>query len=226
MLRGKDLPGAAPLATYQGFRDPARSGGHGIGVAQRHQERSKLSRVAETRQNFETAGPASTELEADVTTALTTPAGAEFEGGPASWAGLLPGAEPLPGQLDRWLAIRGAELVAIRRHIHAHPEPSHSEFETAAMVARELAVAGLAPRLLPKGNGVICDIGSGDRVIALPGRPRRAAAAGPKDVPYRSTVRRRRARLRARRAHHRAARRSAWRWPSSTSAASCPAGSG
>ncbi|WP_433298133.1 amidohydrolase [Actinoplanes sp. CA-030573] len=118
-----------------------------------------------------------------MTTALTAPVGAQPE-----WPGLLPGAEPLPGQLDRWLATRGAELVAIRRHIHAHPEPSFHEFETAALIARELAVAGLSPRLLPKGNGVICDIGEGDRVIAFRADLDALPLPDLKDVPYRSTV--------------------------------------
>jgi amidohydrolase len=127
-------------------------------------------------------------LEADVTTALEAPEGAEFEGAPTSWPGLLPGAEPLPGQLDRWLATRGAELVAIRRHLHSHPEPSYHEFQTAALVARELAVAGLSPRLLPKGNGVICDIGEGDRVIAFRADLDALPLPDLKDVPYRSTV--------------------------------------
>jgi amidohydrolase len=106
----------------------------------------------------------------------------------AAHPGPPPGADPLPGQLDRWLASRGAELVAIRRHIHAHPEPSHSEFETAALVARELAVAGLSPRLLPKGNGVICDIGQGDRIIAFRADLDALPLQDTKDVPYRSTV--------------------------------------
>ncbi|HEU4424980.1 MAG TPA: amidohydrolase, partial [Pilimelia sp.] len=99
-----------------------------------------------------------------------------------------PGADPLPGQLDRWLASRGAELVAVRRHIHAHPELSHQEFETAALVARELAVAGLTPRFLPKGNGVICDVGEGDRVVALRADLDALPLPDTKDVPYRSTV--------------------------------------
>ena len=141
----------------QGFRDSARSDQHGNDVAQRHR-RSRLSRVTGSRQTF------GTDRETDVTSALTAvPDGAAM----ASWPGPPPGADPLPGQLDRWLAARGAELVAIRRHLHAHPEPSHAEFETAALIARELAVAGLSPRLLPKGNGVICDIGEGDRVVAF-----------------------------------------------------------
>jgi amidohydrolase len=108
-----------------------------------------------------------------------------------SWPETPPGADPLPGQLDRWLASRGAELVALRRHLHAHPELSGQEFETAAMVARELAVAGLSPRFLPKGNGLICDIpGSedNDRVVALRADIDALPLPDTKNVPYRSTV--------------------------------------
>ena len=116
------------------------------------------------------------------------PPKASFPGPLPSFPGPLPGAEPLPGQLDRWLAARGPELVAIRRHIHAHPELSNAEFETAALIARELAVAGLSPRLLPKGNGLICDIGEGDRVIAFRADLDALPLQDTKDVPYRSTV--------------------------------------
>ncbi|WP_370318619.1 amidohydrolase [Actinoplanes sp. ATCC 53533] len=126
-----------------------------------------------------------------MTSALTVPDGppkASFPGPLSSFAGPLPGAEPLPGQLDRWLAARGPELVTIRRHIHAHPELSNAEFETAALIARELAVAGLSPRLLPKGNGLICDIGEGDRVIAFRADLDALPLQDTKDVPYRSTV--------------------------------------
>jgi amidohydrolase len=186
MLRRDDTPSGSPPSvegSHQGIRYPAQSTAYGNGVAQRHQKRSKLSRVAETRQNFESAVPASTELESDVTTALTVPQGAQTE-----WPGPLPGAQPLPGQLDRWLAARGAELVAIRRQIHAHPELSYQEFETAALVARELAVAGLSPQMLPQGNGVICDIGEGDRVIAFRADLDALPLHDTKAVPYRSTV--------------------------------------
>jgi amidohydrolase len=162
---------------HQGIRDSARPGEHGNGVAQRHQSRSKLARVAETRQTFES------DTESDVTTALSA-----HESAQTAWPGPPPGAEPLPGQLDRWLAARGAELVAIRRHLHAHPEPSHHEFETAALIARELAVAGLSPQLLPKGNGVVCDIGAGDRVVAFRADLDALPLGDTKDVAYRSTV--------------------------------------
>jgi amidohydrolase len=106
----------------------------------------------------------------------------------SSWPETPAGADPLPGQLDRWLASRGAELVAVRRHIHAHPELSGQEFETSALVARELTKAGLSPRMLPKGNGVICDIGYGDRAIALRADLDALPLPDTKDVPYRSTV--------------------------------------
>ncbi|HLL67930.1 MAG TPA: amidohydrolase [Micromonosporaceae bacterium] len=98
------------------------------------------------------------------------------------------GADPLPGQLDRWLASHGAELVAVRRHIHAHPELSGQEFQTAALIARELTKVGLSPRLLPKGNGVICDIGEGDRVVALRADLDALPLPDTKRVHYRSTV--------------------------------------
>ncbi|HET6531913.1 MAG TPA: amidohydrolase [Actinoplanes sp.] len=129
-----------------------------------------------------------------MTSALTMPEGhmpSPF--GSSAFPGPPPGADPLPGQLDRWLAARGAELVAIRRHLHAHPELSHAEFETASLIARELAMAGLAPELLPKGNGVICDIGQrdgeqGDRVIAFRADLDALPLQDTKEVPYRSTV--------------------------------------
>ncbi len=63
--------------------------------------------------------------------------------------------------VERWLDHHDAELVAFRRHLHAHPEPSGEEHETTRLVAQRLAAAGLVPRVLTSGTGVICDIGSG-----------------------------------------------------------------
>jgi amidohydrolase len=122
-----------------------------------------------------------------VTSALKVPAVTSGLDSPL-WTEASRGIDLLSGQLDRWLASRGAELVAIRRHIHAHPELSGQEFETAALVARELTRAGLKPRLLTKGNGVICDIGRGDRVVALRADLDALPLPDTKDVPYRSTV--------------------------------------
>jgi amidohydrolase len=86
------------------------------------------------------------------------------------------------------------ELVGIRRHIHAHPELSGREVKTTSLVAKRLRAAGLRPRLLPSlagrssRTGLICDIGRGDRVIALRADLDALPLADVKDVPYRSTV--------------------------------------
>ena len=64
-----------------------------------------------------------------------------------------------------------AELISIRRDLHAHPELGRTEVRTTRVVADRLRVAGLEPRLLP-GTGLICDIGprpaaTGRRWVAL-----------------------------------------------------------
>jgi amidohydrolase len=171
--------------SYQDIRDAARLDYYQNEVAQRHRSRSRLIEASDSSQYRSSPHPSDRDRESDVTSALTLPTGSQLA---SSWPETPPGADPLPGQLDRWLASRGAELVAVRRHIHAHPELSHHEFETAALVARELAVAGLNPRFLPKGNGVICDIGHGDRVIGLRADLDALPLPDTKDVPYRSTV--------------------------------------
>jgi amidohydrolase len=69
--------------------------------------------------------------------------------------------------LDDWLASHGTDLVAWRRHIHAHPELAYHEQGTTALIAEQLASTGLRPTLLPGGTGLICDIGTGSRCVAL-----------------------------------------------------------
>ncbi len=64
-----------------------------------------------------------------------------------------------------------AELVEIRRDLHAHPELARLEVRTTALVADRLREAGLEPVLLP-GTGLLCDIGpspveTGRRRVAL-----------------------------------------------------------
>jgi len=98
---------------------------------------------------------------------------------------------PLPSGLDAWLAEQREDLITTRRHLHAHPELSGNEFGTAQMIVQRLAAAGLTPRLLPKRNGVICDIhgnGSSDAVIALRADLDALPLPDTKNVPYRSTV--------------------------------------
>ncbi|MDO8106904.1 amidohydrolase [Isoptericola sp. b441] len=54
-----------------------------------------------------------------------------------------------------------AELVELRRDLHAHPEIGHSERRSTAVVAERLRAAGLEPQLLP-GTGLVCDLGPTD----------------------------------------------------------------
>ncbi len=72
-----------------------------------------------------------------------------------------------PSWLDGWLGSNLADLLAWRRHIHANPELSRQEFGTTELIARILSSAGLAPRVLPGGTGLICDIGTGRPCVAL-----------------------------------------------------------
>ncbi len=105
------------------------------------------------------------------------------------WSGGTPAVlDPVIAAIDATVTANTAELVRIRRHIHAHPELSGQEFQTAALVAGRLSELGLRPRLLPAGNGVLCDIGHGDRMVALRADLDALALADTKDVPYRSTV--------------------------------------
>ncbi|WP_374119268.1 amidohydrolase [Streptomyces odontomachi] len=69
--------------------------------------------------------------------------------------GLSSGAA-LPGTLPEELR---SELVAFRRDLHMHPELGNQEFRTTAALKSRLELAGLHPRVLNTGTGLICDIG-------------------------------------------------------------------
>ncbi|MFF7179604.1 amidohydrolase [Streptomyces sp. NPDC008121] len=99
-----------------------------------------------------------------------------------------PGSVALPGTLSASLR---EELIAFRRDLHMHPELGNQEFRTTAALKGRLEAAGLAPRVLPAGTGLVCDIGTWDGV-----RPMLAIRADldalpipdVKTVAYRSTV--------------------------------------
>ncbi|ADG99103.1 amidohydrolase [Segniliparus rotundus DSM 44985] len=69
------------------------------------------------------------------------------------------GSAPLSWQLDSWLAARGEDLVRWRRQLHEHPELSRHEHATTAFLEGQLRALGLAPKRLPVGVGLVCDIG-------------------------------------------------------------------
>ncbi|MFF8094198.1 M20 family metallopeptidase [Streptomyces sp. NPDC016675] len=78
----------------------------------------------------------------------------------------------LPGTLPD--ALR-AELVAFRRDLHMHPELGNQEFRTTAAIKERLERAGLKPRVLPVGTGLICDIGTNTDSGQWTGGPRMLA---------------------------------------------------
>ncbi len=58
---------------------------------------------------------------------------------------------------------RAADVVAMRRDLHAHPELAYAEHRTTGVIVEHAALLGLAPKVLPGGTGVVCDIGVGRR---------------------------------------------------------------
>lgn len=84
------------------------------------------------------------------------------------------------------------ELIALRRDLHAHPEPSWAEHRTTAVLRKRLAAAGLPAVVAPPGTGVVCDISSGagsdGPIVAIRGDIDALRMPDTKNVPYRSTV--------------------------------------
>ncbi|MCU0266287.1 MAG: amidohydrolase, partial [Actinomycetia bacterium] len=80
------------------------------------------------------------------------------------------------------------DLVALRRDLHAHPELGRAEVRTTRVVRDRLAAAGLQPRVLPGGSGLVCDVGIGESAVALRADLDALPLPDEKDVPYRSTV--------------------------------------
>ena len=60
-------------------------------------------------------------------------------------------------ELDTAVDRQYGEMVALRRHLHAHPEPSGEEFKTSLLMYQKLGDAGFRVRLGPDGRGVIAD---------------------------------------------------------------------
>lgn len=86
------------------------------------------------------------------------------------------------------MAAHENDLVEFRRDLRRKPELSGQEHETTAKVFRRLRDAGLTPRLIPGGNGLICELGTGGRVVALRADLDALPLPDAADVPYRSTV--------------------------------------
>jgi amidohydrolase len=94
---------------------------------------------------------------------------------------------PATEALATFLDAHFEELVAFRRQLHARPERSREEFETTALVAQRLEVAGLHPLVLPSGTGLVCDVGTSDgTTVALRADLDALSMIDEKNVHYRS----------------------------------------
>jgi amidohydrolase len=95
----------------------------------------------------------------------------------------------LLGELDTFLAGREQELIGFRRDLHMHPELAFAEYRTTQRIVERLTAAGLVPSVLPRGTGVICEVGSGDGpTVALRADIDALPVPDEKDVSYSSTV--------------------------------------
>ncbi|MCZ2829780.1 amidohydrolase [Modestobacter sp. VKM Ac-2986] len=101
-----------------------------------------------------------------------------------------PGEDARSTAVDGWSRAHQAELVAVRRHLHAHPELGFAEHETTGFLESRLTRAGLQPRRLKGGTGLVCDVG-GDPgagpVVVLRADIDALPLTDLKDVPYAST---------------------------------------
>lgn len=93
-------------------------------------------------------------------------------------------------KLDAVIDRSVGKMVELRRHLHAHPEPSGKELQTSLHLYQLFAEAGLPVRVGPEGCGVVVDSRS-------PASPRRIAVRADcdalrihdeKPVEYRSQV--------------------------------------
>jgi amidohydrolase len=89
--------------------------------------------------------------------------------------------------VEEFLADHGSELVDLRRDLHSHPELGWQEHRTTQRIVDELTAVGLAPRKLPGGTGLICDIGPAP-VVGLRADIDALPVAEGTAASYRSTV--------------------------------------
>ena len=93
-----------------------------------------------------------------------------------------------PPDIADFLDEHRAELVAFRRHLHSFPELSGEESATTELIFERLELAGLSPHILSSGTGLWCDVGSGDRCVALRADIDGLAMDDTKTAHYRSRV--------------------------------------
>ena len=93
-----------------------------------------------------------------------------------------------PQQLDQTIEAHAEEMAALRRRLHANPEPSGQEFETSLHIYQLLSDRQFGVQMGPEGRGVIADSTCSDRPprVALRADIDALNIQDRKDVPYRS----------------------------------------
>jgi amidohydrolase len=93
------------------------------------------------------------------------------------------------GALDSAIDACADQLRAVRRHLHAHPEPSLEEFATTRYLAEQLAAADIPHQLIPSGRGIVADPAADGPAwrVALRGDIDALRIQDGKTVSYRST---------------------------------------
>jgi amidohydrolase len=80
------------------------------------------------------------------------------------------------------------DLVVVRREVLRYPELGRAEHRTTELLARHLTAAGLFPKVLAGGTGLVCDLGFEGPLVALRADIDALPLQDEKDVPYRSQV--------------------------------------
>lgn len=91
--------------------------------------------------------------------------------------------------IDHEIDALAGDLRAVRRHLHANPEPSREEFETTRFLAARLEAAGICHRIVPSGRGIVAvhDPAPVGRAVALRADMDALRIKDAKEVCYRST---------------------------------------
>jgi len=99
-------------------------------------------------------------------------------------------ASALAGDIDRLAATIEPEVIAWRRHLHAHPELSNREVETAKYIADRLRSFGLEPQTNVAKTGVVALLKGGrpGPVVALRADMDGLPVREESDLPFASTA--------------------------------------
>lgn len=89
---------------------------------------------------------------------------------------------------DSFLGEQRDNLVEFRRDLHIHPELGGHEERTTERIAARLAAAGLEPRTLPTGTGLVCDVGDVPASVGLRADIDALPIHDQKDTSYRSQI--------------------------------------